>query len=105
MALLPKLHLNKHKLWHIIFGPEELGGLPLPNLYTIQGIDRLQLFLGRLRLRDRTGDLIHSDLTLFQLLAGIGQFFFNQDYAVCRLYMVGNQGGSRPYGNSPAKQN
>ncbi len=55
MALLPHLHLNRHTARSIILGPEEMGGLSLPNLYTIQGIDKLLLFLGHLSLQDRTG--------------------------------------------------
>jgi hypothetical protein len=56
-----------------------MGGLSLPNLYTIQGIDKLLLFLGHLSLQDRTGTLIHIDLSLIQLLTGHLTFFLNMD--------------------------
>jgi hypothetical protein len=79
MALLPKLHINRHTSRSIIFGPERLGGLSLPHIYVVTNIDKLQLFLGHLRIKDRTGNLIHIDLTYLQLLSGSGTFFMNQD--------------------------
>jgi hypothetical protein len=78
-ALLPKLHINRHTARSIIHGPSELGGLALPQLYTTQGVDKLYLLLGHLRIKDRTGALIHSDLTYLQLLSGSGTFILNQD--------------------------
>jgi len=47
-ALLPRLHVNRHTARSIIFGPEQYGGLSLPNIYITQGIDKLRLFLGHL---------------------------------------------------------
>jgi hypothetical protein len=81
MALLPKLHLNRHTSRAIVHGPEEYGGLALPHLYTLQGVDKLKLFLGHLRLQDRTGHLIHIDMTHVQLLTGTSTLFLNQDSA------------------------
>jgi len=46
----------------------------------IQGIDKLTLFLGHLRLQDRTGQLVHIDLCLLQLLSGGGAFCLNQPF-------------------------
>jgi hypothetical protein len=77
-ALLPKLHVNRHTARSIIFGPECYGGLSLPNLYITQGTDKLRLFLGHLRTQDRTGKLIHIDMTDVQLLTGSGTLFLNQ---------------------------
>jgi hypothetical protein len=86
-ALLPKLHLNRHTACSIIHGPEALGGLALPQIYTTQGIDKLELFVGHLRIQDRTAYLIHTDLTYLQLLSGSGKFilkFFKCQYnSVC----------------------
>jgi len=79
MALLPKLHVNRHTAHSIIFGPEKFGGLALPNLYVTNNIDKLKLFLGHLRIRDRTGKLIDIDMTYIQLLSGSGTLFLNQD--------------------------
>jgi hypothetical protein len=83
-VLLPKLHLNQNTARSIIFGPEMNGGLALPYLYVTQGTDKLRLFLGHLRLQDRTGVLIHIDLTYIQLLTGWGSFFMNSDAAQFR---------------------
>jgi hypothetical protein len=80
MAILPKLHLNRHTARSIIYGPNELGGLDLPSLYTLQGIDKLPFFLGHLRIQDRTGDLIKIDLAYIQLLMGSGSFFLHLPY-------------------------
>jgi len=77
-ALLPKLHVNWHTARSIIFGPESYGGLSLPNLYITQGTDKLRLFLGHLRTQDRTGKLIHINMTYVQLLTGSGTLFLNQ---------------------------
>jgi len=38
-AILPKMHINRNTSRAIIHGPEELGGLALPHLHTIQGIE------------------------------------------------------------------
>jgi hypothetical protein len=78
VALLPCLHVNRNTAHSIIFGPETYGGLSLPNIYITQGIDKLKLFLGHLRTQDRTGQLIHIDMTYLQLLTGSGNLFLNQ---------------------------
>lgn len=77
-ALLPKLHINRHTARSIVHGPAELGGIALPQVYSTQGVDKLDLLLGHLRTHDRTGQLIHSDLTYLQLLSGSGFFILNQ---------------------------
>jgi len=82
MALLPKLHLNRHTSRTIIHAPKELGGLALPHLFSLQGIDKLKLFAGHLRFRDRTAQLIHIDLCYIQLILGIKDNFLNQDYTM-----------------------
>ena len=48
MALLPKLHLNRHTARSKVYEPENLEGLALPNLYTTQGVDKLNLFIGHI---------------------------------------------------------
>jgi hypothetical protein len=80
MTFLPKLNINRHTARSIIHGPEELGGLELPHLYTTQGMEKLRLFLGHLRLQDRTATLIHCDITILQLLSGVGSFILKQQY-------------------------
>lgn len=76
-ALLPKLNINRNTARSIIHGPEEYGGMNLPHITTTQGVDKLQLFLGHLRLQDRTAKLIHSDLSYLQLLAGVNTLCLN----------------------------
>ena len=82
-SLLPKLHVNRHTARSIIHGPQDYGGMRLPHPTTLQGIDKLQLFLGHLRLQDRTGALLQSDLSYLQLLTGSSSLCLNlpkQDY-------------------------
>ena len=79
MVLLPKLHINRHTARSIVFGGERYGGLALPNPFIIQGVDKLRLFLGHLRINDRTGQLIFIDISYLQLLAGCGTLFLNRD--------------------------
>ncbi len=67
-AFLPKIHINRNTVRSIIFSPEELGGLAFPHIYMEQGISKLQLFLGHLRLQDKTGKLIEIGMTYIQLL-------------------------------------
>lgn len=56
-ATLPRLHVNRNTARSIVHGPLLLGGMALPHLFTVQGIDKLHLFLGHLRLGDDTGKL------------------------------------------------
>jgi len=79
-ALLPKLHLNRNTSRKIIFGPELFGGLGLPHPYTYQGLVKLSLFLGHVRLQDKTGILIKIALSHLQLISGYGTFIFNLPY-------------------------
>lgn len=48
MALLPKLHINRHTARSIVHGLEELGGMDLPHFFATQGLEKLRLFLGHL---------------------------------------------------------
>lgn len=79
-ALLPKMHVNRNTARSIIHGPFDYGGLEIPHIYTLQGADKLQLFIGHLRIQDRTGQLIHCNLTYLQLLSGTGTFILNQSF-------------------------
>lgn len=79
-ALLPKLHINRNMVRSIIYGPVILGGLSIPNLYTVQGLDKVQLFLGHIRLGDCTGKLLHINLTYVHLLSSSSHFFLNKHH-------------------------
>jgi len=79
-ATLPKLHVNRNTARSIIHGPVTIGGMALPNLSTVQGIDKLHLLLGHVRLQDETGRLIKIDLSYVQLLSGSATFVLNRPY-------------------------
>jgi len=51
--------------------------MSLHHIYTLQGSAKLKLFLGHLRLQDRTGLLLHNDLTQLQLISGTGKLILN----------------------------
>jgi hypothetical protein len=78
-AALPKMHINRNTARSIVHGPVILGGMALPHVQTVQGIDKLHLFLGHLRLNNDTGKLINIDLTYIQLITGSATFFLNKD--------------------------
>jgi hypothetical protein len=81
-ALLPKLHINRNTARAIIHGPEDYGGIGLPHLYTCQGLQKITLFLGHMRLQDKTGNLLVIGLSNLQLLSGSGMFVFNLPYTI-----------------------
>jgi len=62
-ATLSKLHLNEHTSWAIVFGLAKYGELALSELYTSAGLGQLCLFIGPLRLWDRSAGLILIDIS------------------------------------------
>lgn len=80
-ALLPKLPINRNTARSIIHGPIELGGLNIPNLYTYQGLIKVSLFLGHLRLQDKTGTLLQIALSHLQLLSGSRTYVLNLPFS------------------------
>jgi hypothetical protein len=40
-ALLSKLHVNRNTVRSIMYGPIELGGLDLPDIYSLLEIDKI----------------------------------------------------------------
>jgi hypothetical protein len=58
VALLPKLHLNRHSPHKVLIAGDKYGGLNLPNLYVDQGYGQLTLLIAHLKLEDDTGKLI-----------------------------------------------
>jgi hypothetical protein len=83
-AALPKLHINRNTAGSIVHGPVTLGGMALPHLATVQGIDKLHLLLGHTRLEDDTGKLLQIDLSYVQLLSGATSLFLNKPYSAYR---------------------
>jgi len=51
--------------------------MSLPHIYTLQGSDKLKLFLGHLRLQDHTGLLLHNNPSQLQLISGAGKLILN----------------------------
>jgi hypothetical protein len=80
-AALPKLHINRNTARSIVHGPVTLGGMALPHLATVQGIDKLHLLLGHTRLEDDTGKLLQIDISYVQLLSGSSSLFLNKPYS------------------------
>jgi hypothetical protein len=83
MALLPKLHVNRNTSRDIVHGQITLGGMAIPDLYASQGIDKIHLFLGHLRLGDTVGNFLAIALSQAQLITGAEKFILNKD---CRNY-------------------
>jgi hypothetical protein len=74
-AVLSKMHMNRHTARAIVFGPSRYAGLGLPDLYTSASTAQIRLFLGHLRLQDKTADLILIDMSYLQLLTGSTRLF------------------------------
>jgi hypothetical protein len=70
MAFLPKIHLNHNSARSIVYGPLQFGGLAIKTLYSIQSIGQLTLFVGHMRLRDKTCKLLRISLSYLQLTVG-----------------------------------
>jgi hypothetical protein len=70
MALLPKLHLNRHMARSTVFGPTRFGGLAIHSLYSIQSLGQLTLFVGHSQARDKTSTLLCISLSYLQLVVG-----------------------------------
>jgi hypothetical protein len=77
MAVLPKLHLNRHTGRSILYGPELYGGLNLPHACLLQSIGQIHLLLGHLRAKDKTSKLILISMSHLQLLVGSDIPFFH----------------------------
>ena len=80
MVTLPKLKINRNSSRAIVHGPNRYGGLQLKHLYCEQGHGQLRLFLGHLRNRDHTGDLIKVAMSYMQILVGSTIVFLNLPY-------------------------
>jgi len=55
----------------IVFGPRIYGGLQIPNLFTSQGYQKIQLFIGHNRKQDETSKLISISQACIQQEVGI----------------------------------
>lgn len=81
MALLPKMGICRTTSRDIVFGPSELGGLQLHDLYTFQQQQKLKYLIGHLRARDITADLLQISLSVTQLDVGMPTPFLELRYS------------------------
>jgi len=77
---LHKMGMNSKISRDIIYGPNQYGGLQVPNLYTSNGIQKIQLFLGHFRKRDTTGTILDIALGTLQQEIGISIPILQADY-------------------------
>jgi hypothetical protein len=75
-AILPKLYLNRHTARSIIHGPEEYGEINIPYAYFLQSNGQLKLFIGPLRAKDKTCNLILISMSNLQLIVGHHSFSY-----------------------------
>jgi hypothetical protein len=52
--------INRNFACAIVFGPKRLGGMALCYLHTLQGIHRIQYFIGHMANSDGIGKLINE---------------------------------------------
>jgi len=69
--LLRKLGIVSTVNREIVHGPYEYGGLQIPNLFTIQGIHKIKMFLGHMRKEDTTGSIVKIALGILQQEIGV----------------------------------
>ncbi len=73
---LPKMGHNRNTARAVIYGPEEMGGIGIKNLYVEQSIDQIRAFTQHTRLESPLGKTIQINLDWVQLIAGIQQPVF-----------------------------
>jgi hypothetical protein len=79
-TVLPKLHINRNTARSIVFGPLELGGFTLPNVFTAQCISQIRLLIGHLQWGDKTSVLLRISMSYLQLIIGSDKSFFQLQY-------------------------
>jgi hypothetical protein len=62
--------INRNVARTIVFGPKRLGGVALCHLHTLQGIRRIQYFIGHIANNDGVGKLIQICVEATQLEVG-----------------------------------
>ena len=63
-AYFPKLGFNRKMPKEIIYGPPEYGGWGERDLFCQLAMDQTKIFLGHIRNKDETGDLLLTNLEL-----------------------------------------
>jgi hypothetical protein len=69
-ATLNKMAINRNVARAIVFGPKRLGGMALCHLHTLQGICRIQYFIGHTANNDGVGKLMSICIESTQLEVG-----------------------------------
>jgi hypothetical protein len=68
--ILASMGINRNMPRSVVFAPTNLGGLGFKCLYTEQGCQQIENFIGHLRIDSTVGKLMRSTLSFHQLTAG-----------------------------------
>ena len=79
-ALLPKMNLPSTLARELVHGPIRFGGLEITNIYTAACTNRIKMFIGHLRKKDTTGDILQISLGCCQQEVGIGPNLLQQNF-------------------------
>jgi len=72
-TLLNKMGVIRTVNRDVVHGPSMYGGFAIPNLYTIQGYNKIQMMLGHIRKMDTTGKIVTIAIATVQQEVGISQ--------------------------------
>jgi hypothetical protein len=64
----------------VIHGPKDEGGLNLPNLYTYQGLSRIELLQDHLGNGGMTDELLRTSIEIAKVEVGVGCNLFQLDF-------------------------
>jgi hypothetical protein len=71
-AILPKLGYNRNMPTEVIYGPTELGGISLQDLYVMQGTRKVKTILEQVRCQSKLGLMIQATIQWTQHSLGVG---------------------------------
>ena len=77
---LPKMGLNRHTPKSLLFGPPELRGFGLHDLYSDQITQHITKISQHIRRRDSVGRAFLSNIHVFEIIVGSAQPLFNLNY-------------------------
>ena len=79
-ALLPKLDMPATMARDLVHGPARYGGPEITHIYTVACTNRIKIFIGHLRKKDATGDILQISLGCCQQEVGVGPNLLQQDF-------------------------
>jgi hypothetical protein len=79
-AILPKLRLNRHSPWAVLFASPRYGGIGLAENYADFGYGHLQYMMGHLKMKDDVGAMLLCLITHTHLQVGSTTPFFRLAY-------------------------